>query len=41
MKKFVYETPELAEADFGKFVQGASGGEPGQAGDNDQETDGI
>ena len=37
MKKFVYETPELAEADFGKFVQGASA--PGKAGDNDQSTE--
>ena len=40
-KTFVYEPPELAEAKFGKFVQGASGGEPGKAGDNDQETEGL
>ena len=39
MKTFAYETPELAEADFGKFVQGASGGAIGQAEDNDQETE--
>ena len=39
MKTFVYDPPELAEADFGKFVQGASA--PGKAEDNDQETDGI
>ena len=39
MKKFAYETPELAEADFGKFVQGASA--PGKADDNDQGTDDI
>ena len=36
MKKFVYETPGLAEANFGKFVQGSS--VPGQAGNNDQGT---
>ena len=41
MKTFDYEPPELAEAKFGKFVQGASGGPPGQAGDNDQTTDGL
>ena len=39
MKKFDYETPELAEADFGRFVQGAS--VPGKADDNDQGTDDI
>ena len=39
MKKFDYETPELAEADFGRFVQGASA--PGKAEDNDQGTDDI
>ena len=39
MKKFVYETPGLAEANFGKFVQGASA--PGKAQDNDQGTDDI
>ena len=39
MKKFDYETPELAEAKFGKFVQGASA--PGKAEDNDQGTDDI
>ena len=39
MKKFEYETPELAEAKFGKFVQGAS--RPGQAGDNDQGTEDL
>ena len=37
MKKFTYDPPELAEADFGKFVQGASG--PGKAGDNDDSTE--
>ena len=31
-----YETPELTEAKFGAFVQGASA--PGQAQDNDQGT---
>ena len=41
MKKFTYEIPELAEANFGKFVQGASGWEPGHAGDNDQLTEDI
>ena len=39
MKKFDYETPELAEAKFGKFVQGASA--PGKAEDNDQTTEGL
>ena len=39
MKKFDYETPELAEADFGRFVQGASA--PGQARDNDQSTENL
>ena len=39
MRTFDYEPPELAEADFGKFVQGASGETPGLAGDNDQETE--
>ena len=39
MKKFDYETPERAEADFGKFVQGAS--RPGTAQDNDQGTNDI
>ena len=39
MKKFDYETPELAEANFGKFVQGIS--TPGLAGDNDQLTEGV
>ena len=34
MKMFDYETPELAEAKFGKFVHGASA--PGKAQDNDQ-----
>ena len=34
-----YEIPELAEANFGKFVQGASA--PGQAPDNDQSTEDI
>lgn len=37
MKKFTYEIPELAEANFGKFVQGAS--VPGKAGDNDDSTE--
>ena len=32
--KIDYETPELAEADFGKFVQGSSA--PGGDGDQDQ-----
>ena len=31
-----YETPELTEAEFGKFVQGAS--LPGGNGDNDSGT---
>ena len=39
MKKFAYETPELAEADFGKFVQGASA--PGKAENNDQSTEDL
>ena len=39
MKKFDYETPDLNEAEYGKFVQGAS--YPGTAGDNDQGTDDI
>ena len=34
--KIDYETPELAEAKFGKFVQGAS--LPGGDGDNDSHT---
>ena len=34
--KFDYEYPELAEAEFGKFVQGAS--LPGGNGDNDSGT---
>ena len=34
--KFDYEHPELAEAEFGKFVQGAS--LPGGDGDNDSGT---
>ena len=34
--KIDYETPELAEADFGKFVQGSSS--PGGDGDQDQGT---
>ena len=32
-----YETPELTEAKFGKFVEGASA--PGGSGDLDQSTD--
>ena len=39
MKKFDYETPELAEADFGRFVQGASA--PGKAENNDQSTENL
>ena len=39
MKTFDYETPGLAEADFGKFVHGASA--PGKAEDNDQLTEDI
>ena len=39
MKMLDYETPELAEAEYGKFVQGASA--PGKAQDNDQGTDDI
>ena len=39
MKRIDYETPELAEADFGKFVQGASA--PGKAQDNDQSTENL
>ena len=34
--KFDYETPELTEAKFGQFVQGAS--LPGGDGDNDSHT---
>ena len=34
-----YETPELKEADFGKFVKGASA--PGQANPDDQGSDDI
>ena len=37
MKAFVYEPPELAEAKFGQFVQGASAS-PGGSGDNDSGT---
>lgn len=39
MRAFDYEPPELAEANFGKFVQGAS--DPGKAEDNDQGTEDI
>ena len=39
MSKIVYETPELTEAEYGKFVQGASA--PGTAQDNDQGTDDL
>ena len=39
MRTFDYEPPELAEAKFGKFVQGASA--PGKAEDNDQGTEDI
>ena len=39
MSKFDYETPELAEANFGQFVQGASA--PGKADDNDQSTEDL
>ena len=39
MRAFDYELPELAEAKFGKFVQGASA--PGKAEDNDQLTDDL
>ena len=39
MKKFDYETPELTEAEYGKFVQGASA--PGKAEDNDQLTEDL
>ena len=39
MKKLDYETPELTEAEYGRFVQGASA--PGKAEDNDQGTDDI
>ena len=35
--KIDYETPELTEAKYGKFVQGASGGNS----DNDDESGGI
>ena len=34
MRTFDYEPPELAEAKFSEFVQGASA--PGKAEDNDQ-----
>ena len=40
MKKFDYETPELAAADFGKFVRGASEA-PGKANDDDQSTENL
>ena len=39
MSKIVYETPELTEAEYGKFVQGASA--PGKADDNDQSTENL
>ena len=39
MKKIAYEPPELVEAKFGKFVQGAS--VPGKAEDNDQLTENL
>ena len=39
MKKSEYETPELVEAKFGTFVQGASA--PGQANPDDQGSDDI
>ena len=37
--KIDYETPELIEAKYGKFVQGASA--PGGNGDNDGESGGL
>ena len=37
MKKFTYDPPELAEAKFGQFVQGAFAS-PGGNGDNDSGT---
>ena len=37
--KIDYETPELTEAKYGKFVQGASG--PGTAPDNGDESGGV
>ena len=39
MSKLDYETPELTEAEYGKFVQGASA--PGKADDNDQSTENL
>ena len=39
MNKLDYETPELTEAEYGKFVQGASA--PGKADDNDQSTEDL
>ena len=39
MKKLEYETPELVEAKYGTFVQGASA--PGQAQPDDQGSDDI
>ena len=39
MKTFDYEPPELAGANFGRFVQGASA--PGKAEDNDQGTEDL
>ena len=39
MKKLDYEPPELIEAEYGKFVQGASA--PGKADDNDQSTEDL
>ena len=37
--KIDYETPELKEAEFGKFVQGTSA--PGGNPDNDSSTTGL
>jgi len=39
MQTINYETPELTEAEYGKFVQGASA--PGKADDNDQSTEDL
>ena len=37
MKKLDYETPELTEAEYGRFVQGDSRNAPGKA-DNEEHT---
>ena len=39
MQTINYEPPELIEAEYGKFVQGASA--PGKAENNDQSTEDL